>query len=467
MKTSWARPWLLLLTLSAIACGDSSGGPTTLVPGGGGDGDDAPDGGQPYTPPDGGDVETSTGMPPEGIVGGCGIDSNKIFEVTRTTGNPLSSPIGIDRFNSRAAIVYVDESEDCTEAIHLAVVEGSADSLEPPEPAKAVTDCHLYEDPAVTWAQEGAWLMAFVDDRAGNEVRAQVYDPRVALSNDGFQISDGADRPAQVAITTIANDRRLVAWTETRVSAVRILARAVNLEGKPVAPIREVASFDGNVGSLTLSQLGKPDDNLPESGVLVGYWSRTASSSEIVVQALDQSGAPRGDARVVRADVGDPGFISSVYNHTHELGVDLSAGAIAYSVAQYGGKQLWFSILDNDAEPGQLWDGTGRPRGPSDPIRLVEAPQKANHPSVARIAQGYAVAYRALPGGDVDRARIRVMLLNRVGELQVSSDVAYTTNDGGPTRILQGSDGRSVIVWSEIDPDTDELVYKAARLPCP
>lgn len=460
---------MTLMTLTTGGCGDDGGAATappnerrvTRQDAGTGDND------FPINRPD----DPPTGMPPEGILGGCGIDSNKVFEIARTQDSPLNLPIGIDRVNSRAALVYIGDSVGCSESLYLAGIEGDANELDAPEAELAVGACDLYADPAVTWAEERLWLMAFVDNRVGNEVWTKVYDEAGDHDEPGFQISEGSQRPGMVAITTVSPDRRMVVWAERSLTTVTVMARPVDTLGEPVGPAQLVTSFMGNLGSIALSQLGMPGDGLDEPGALVAYWrldnSGATDRSELVVQALDLDGKLRGDERVVREDVGNSASIAATLNHTQQAGLDWSAGAVAYSVSQTGGNQLWFQLLDNDGQIGQLWDNLGRLRGDSAPQRLVNSPQRAVHASVARVPQGYMVAYRALPGGDVDRARIRVVFLNRSGEFDVDSDVAFTTEEGGPTQVLQGSDGRSVILWSELDAETGEIVYKVARMPCP
>ena len=62
--------------------------------------------------------------------------------------------------------------------------------------------------------------------------------------------------------------------------------------------------------------------------------------------------------------------------------------------------------------------------GPAEPMRIVGPPFKANDASLAKLPNGYAVAYRALAGGTVTSPRIRVHFLDSYGRIIGESDVA-------------------------------------------
>jgi len=467
MRAYSVMAWLLVLALLA-ACGDDSGGggvgtaPDLMTDrDGGGDGDNGDGDGD-------GDAEpwVAPCEAPDGIVGGCGVCEELIFDLAMTDDTPRTLPLGMNRVKSRAGFVHVGESSGCVDALYVADVDGDAFMAEQPEAVNAIDNCHLFSEPAIAHAQDEAWLLAFVSNEDGNHVRAQVFDAEGELSNDGFRLSEDAVRPANVAVTVVGDNRRMVAWTEGIGQGTTVYARPVDGTGEPLGDVQTVANFPESVGSMALAQLGKEADDHEPSGAVITLWRLGVDVSEIVVIPLDLEGVPKAGERIVRNNAGDAANVAVAYNDRHAVGADLSAAAIAYTVSQSGGQQMWFELLDNDANIGPLWDNTGRALGPSAPNRVINSPARATGVSVARYAQGYIVIYRAMPGGLLNEPKIRAVLLNRTGGFIVDSDVAYTTEFGGPTAVVTGSDGRMFAAWSEIS-GSGIATYKVVRLPCP
>ncbi|MDD9947346.1 MAG: hypothetical protein OXU20_40280 [Myxococcales bacterium] len=469
LTTSWPSVLLVLASIGVLwACGDDGDGAPQLAPTDRG----RSDGGQvdrdPLPPrPDQRDPDPEpTGAPEEGLEGNCAVDSNKIFQLAMVDDAPNVTPLAVDRLQSRFGYAFVNEGGGCSDALMLAMASDSPQSLEPPMNDMAVDLCSLMSSPAVEHAGEDDWLLAFVDNREGYHVWVHRFDYHDASVSDGAKISQAAGPKGDVTIARVDADRTIVVWTEEQPDFSQTLkARAVDLAGEPIAQEHELVSGSA-VDSVMLARLGTGEDGLPDPTVGLVYHTTGPTGSRAELQILDTDGAPVGSAKVLTSDAGELGTVGIAHNRQQEVRRDVAAGALVYVVTVGGsGRQLWAQLVDEQGEPAQLLDATGRPRGPAPPKRLVNAPLRAIDASITRMPTGYAVAYRALPGGPVTRPTIRVLFLDRAGEIIGDSDVGYTTELGGVTSIKMASNGRIVIGWSEYD-GAGKATIKIASLPC-
>ena len=150
-------------------------------------------------------------------------------------------------------------------------------------------------------------------------------------------------------------------------------------------------------------------------------------------------------------------------------GVDLSSdgegAGVIYSLADGESEQLWFQRLGLDGRAAHVMSGI-MVGGASDPVRIVGPPYKAVDASLAKLPTGYAVAYRALPGGNVDSPRIRIHFLDRFGRIIGQSDATLATMYGGRTAIKAAYDGRVTVGYSDSDENTGDTTIVAIKLPC-
>jgi hypothetical protein len=103
--------------------------------------------------------------------------------------------------------------------------------------------------------------------------------------------------------------------------------------------------------------------------------------------------------------------------------------------------------------------------GPTPPVVVVKNPNLGVDVSLAKLAAGYAVAYRAPSGGNVREPQVRVAFLDRVGALQGDSAVALASETGGQTAIEAAYDGRVALTWTDVDEEGFTSV-RALILPC-
>ena len=103
--------------------------------------------------------------------------------------------------------------------------------------------------------------------------------------------------------------------------------------------------------------------------------------------------------------------------------------------------------------------------GPSEPKRVVAPPSNAIDASLAKLPNGYVVAYRAMPGLLLEEPRIRLHFIDSEGNVIGMSDVALASEAGGRTAIEAANDGRVALGWADMNEDgTSSLIV--AKLPC-
>jgi len=203
--------------------------------------------------------------------------------------------------------------------------------------------------------------------------------------------------------------------------------------------------------SLSLGRIGGEYAGL-------GYRRYDASgNSQIVLDVLSaETGERDRDSWVLTSEAGAFGSI--------ELGTDDEGGGVIYSLGQAESRQLWFQQLDRNGQAAPIVTAMDV-GGPSPPKRVVGPPYKAIDASIAKLGVGYAVAYRALPGGMVTSPRIRVHFLDRVGQIIGVSDVALASEFGGRTAIEAAVDGRIVLGWTDTTEDGMSTLT-VVKLPC-
>lgn len=465
------------------------------------------------------------GAPPDALVGAtCAVDSNKLYELVRSTSVTGATELAVDLVESRFAVAYVSASMDCLDALHLAEIQGP---LSEPEVATAVEDCTTIEGPALAYS-DGRWLIAFVDNRmGGRDLWVQTFDPRAKNQLPPHRITDTTLEKSGIAIAGLGSEGALIAWVEQDapsvannfVSRQSIRVRALWPDGKPYAAATTLTTDSSGsteyktYAALRLSHIGASGAVLGYREDYVRYKGRACDNDDtcapdgrcakgecvlldgqprndvidvqenrIVLEALNLDGERTRNPRRLTDQAGRDGNVDLASNET--------GGAAVYSLAQgTEGSQVWLLRLGPDGDAVDVMLGT-QVVGKEDPMRVVGPPVRALNPSITQLPQGFAVAYRALPlempdcsragqcldaNGDgipdpppdngVASPRIRVVFLGRQGNVADESDVALSEALGGATSIEAAFDGRVVVSWTDLHDDATTSLY-AVRLPC-
>ncbi|MGD8859722.1 MAG: hypothetical protein PVI30_06910 [Myxococcales bacterium] len=445
----------LVLPIAGCSCDDDDAGPASVsnMPGpDAGDGDDIVfDASIPRPVRDAGiDVDDLIpGDPPEGLeADNCAVDTNKLFRFENMAGPPESASMAVDQVASEFGMVWIDESADCYDAIKMARFSGPSGSGDPEEEV-VVDACSAIEQVAVTHTFE-TWLIATADDRAGPaDIWVQSVDDEVLSEH---QISENPRIKSELAVGTSGTDFAGVAWVEVdrRSLDTSLHYRALSGEGEPIADeVVLVESAQQTVASLTVAPIGT-------DYMAVGYRRSNSSGSRIVLEILDGATGER---------VRDPWVLTELggNNGTIELATEEDGGGVVYTIAQGTGRQLWFQRLDAEGLAAPVTGGT-QTGGASEPQRVVGLPMVAVDASMAKLANGYIVAYRALSGGAIEEPTIRVVFLDRFGRIIGDSSVAYASEQGSRTSIEVAYDGRVSLGWADAYVDGSDV--SVVRLPC-
>lgn len=393
------------------------------------------------------------GEPPPELAGQpCAVDTNKLYTLATTMRQPEPTALAVDLINSQFGLAYLDKSPKCLDAIFVAELHG-ASGLGMPEVSMAMDNCTTIDHAAITHNGD-AWLLASVDARKDQrDLWVQAY-AKGAGASDPHRITTSLGQKREVALAALGTDAAVTAWVEADMASGKtaLYVRLLSPQGEPMSDAVTIEESD----SLTFAGLALA----PIGDSLIGFGYRRfdmAKRSEIVLQMLDAAtGKPDRDAWVLTTDGGTFGSV--------DISADQDGGGVIYSIVQGTSEQLWFQRLDKTGHAAAVTSG-GRTGGPMDPARVVGPPYNALDASLAKLPNGFAVAYRALPGGAIKTPRIRVHFIDRFGRVIGDSDVALAQSYGGRTAIDAAYDGRIVIAWSDQD-EKGKTTTTAVKMPC-
>ena len=456
------RPFLIAsfaLVLPALgACGgdDDDSAPVGPAKDAGGGGEDEFD--ATFAPPievDAGQAEP--GDPPADLAKeSCAVDTNKLYDLVAFDRAPEPTRLAVDLPGSRFALAYIDESKDCVDAVYVAQIEGERASAKP-DISFALDPCSMIDSAAIEYNGE-RWLLGTIDARGdARDLWIQEFDPDDKETFPAHNVTESDEPERAFALLSLTEgDGVVAAWVEDGLitgSSQRLKVRKLSAGGEPEEDVVELDQPKGStwtISGLTMAQFGA-------NYVGLGYRRQSQDGhAELVLDVLDRQGERDRDTLVLSKDAGGYGGI--------DLVADEEGGGVIYSVVQGLSEQLWFQLLDVNAHVAKVNNGVTS-GGAMEALRVVGPPYKANDASLAKLPNGYAVAYRALPGGDLDAPRIRVHFLDRFGRILAKSDVAHAEPTGGRTAIKSAYDGRVVVGWSDQDA-AGKTTMTAVRLPC-
>jgi hypothetical protein len=396
------------------------------------------------------------GDPPPELEGqACAVDTNKVYELITVSRQAEPTRLAVDTDHSRFALAYLDKSEQCIDATYVAELEGPSGVGEPVK-SLAFDPCTIIDHAAIEYNGEH-WLLGSVDARKDTrDLWVQEFDSSSKTKYTAFRVTDSAAIEVEFALQSLGNDGVLAAWVEQDAvgGPTRLMTRLLYPQGDAIADAVELEQpkdVNWTISNLSMAVFG---DNYIG---LVYRRADDAGHAEIVLDMLDRSGVRDRDSWVLSSEAG--GFGSA------DISADSDGAGVIYSIVEGDSQQLWFQLLGLDGRAAPVTSGGGRVGGPSEPVRIIGPPFKATDASLAKLPVGYAVAYRALPGGQVDSPRVRVHFLDRFGRVLGFSDVALAKPIGGRTAIKAARDGRITVGWSDTG-DDGLTTLTAIKLPC-
>jgi hypothetical protein len=392
------------------------------------------------------------GSPPPELMGqACAVDTNKLYKLATQNRTAVPAQLAVDVEGSRFALAYTGDSSQCTDALYVAELEGAPD-VGMPKTALALDPCSTIVHGSIGY-NGTTWLLGSVDARKDSrDLWLQPYDGKNKYTAQ--RITNNVPVEREVALLATGSDSMLAAWVEQPVTggATTLKLRPVDASGKPTAAEVTLTQPDGDWTESQLSMTAFSD-------VLFGLAYRridAKGNSQIVLDVVDAKGVRDRDTWVLSPQASASGSV--------DLASDGMGAGVIYSVIQGTSEQLWFQLLGLDGRAANVMSGA-KVGGPQDAERIVEPPEQAVDASLAKLPTGYAVAYRALPGGDVDKPRIRIHFLDRFGRIIGKSDAALAAMHGGRTAIKAAYDGRVTVGYSDTD-DSGATTIIALKLPC-
>jgi len=145
--------------------------------------------------------------------------------------------------------------------------------------------------------------------------------------------------------------------------------------------------------------------------------------------------------------------------------LDLTESALPHLLGREQG--FWMARLDIENEnilAAHDWCDDS-PVGAEAGIRLVGA-LKYYWLNRGLLGQGYAIAYRALPSLGVEQPTLRLAFINQFGRIVHETELAQTSETGGPTSVGASEDGHVLVGWATTSPSGTATIH-AVQLDCP
>lgn len=388
------------------------------------------------------DVDTAIGRyTPEVDVTGCGVMSDDVWQ--QSVGLKDEGAVALVPGFTGFGLAYsaLGTSGTCArniDAAHLSATSGL------PAPGSVLPECQVITDLSLL-AEGKGWRLAWVDNFTGS---AELH----TVELDGtMQYADGQTRrtltdnellvEARPVLKRI-NKRPLLAWATHNITTdgYRITTQFLDKDAPAVDVVHEADKQLPQ--ALALTQTGS-------SGAALA-WVGPGDSSGVWLQMLGQDGASV-DAPIRLSD--KVAAASAV-----DLAGRVDGGGALYSIAIDGIPQLRFRRLDENGKPTEV------------ERTVVGPPLRAQGGSLAAIGGGYAVAYRALPGGSVKEPQIRMTFITKEGNTMRDSagnlfsfEIAPATAASGRTTIAVSVEGQIMVAWVDADPASKNNLLKVAR----
>jgi hypothetical protein len=335
-------------------------------------------------------------------------------------------------------------SENCTDAVAVMRIPG-LDGFE--EPSTLFEDCDAVRDVGLLGVSDG-FELAWVDNATGSaELHGLRLDEAMQPRDDQARIRLTENELEQEArpVLTELDGRPLLAWFSTSVSpSAQIPISTRILDGQAQALEVVAGSAGHEPRAIALAAMGDDSAVLGfiDGGPHAGVW----------LQRLDRDGVALGAPTQLSDRVGQSSTIDIAGRSAG------GGGAVVYSTEIDGVAQVRFRRLD---EQGQAI-GVER--------TLIGPPLRAQGASLHQLGGGYAVVYRALPGGEITEPEIRLMFITKEGNLtrdgagRLSS---YSIGSSAATKsrptVSVSVEGALMVAWADVDADTENTVLRLVR----
>lgn len=295
------------------------------------------------------------------------------------------------------------------------------------------------------------WRMVWIDNSGdtGAELQSTLLSENMSGSVGALrtQLTTNTLRERQPVLASVGGQPLLAfVSTDTLTGKARITSQLLDGTATAQDLIPEAA---GRLPlSLALIQIGAADAALA--------WVDEAGKPGVWLQRTSLLGVSKAD----------PVLLTNLVNagSTVDLAVreEGPGGAVLYSTTVGGvNREVRFRRLSN----------TGAVL--ADELKIVSSPLQASDASLARVGGGYAVAYRALPGGEITAPEIRLTFISKEGNVMrnasgalISYKLADAAPAGGRLTVRLSNDGQLLIGFIDATEAGQRLRLVRKRLDC-
>ena len=332
--------------------------------------------------------------------------------------------------------------ESCGKADALMTMR--IDASDPFMDAQPVLDeCRQIEDIALGWTDEAGWQVAWTDNSTNSiELHRQALDEDLALDGMRQPVTNAPESERAPVLANIVG-RPMLAWISEDLASGKRTIWTEMLGGD--GPLQAVPASEGHQPvTLTAAQIG------PESAAIA--WVEEVANRGIWLQRLDADGGP----------VGKP--IQLTPYAAGGSTVDLATRA------EDGGAAIYAVGIDdvNFEVRFRRLDETGKPIG--EESKVVSRPEQGVGASAVRVGGGYAVAYRALRGGEVDSPQVRLVFVSKEGNVLRDTKgrlrtvgVSDAERDGSAVDIALSIDGSLLLGYVDGNTTTGNMLHLIRR----
>lgn len=344
------------------------------------------------------------------------------------------------------ALAY-QHSRDCSD--NIALLDISSDGF-PEQPRYLMPDCHLVSGVALASGATGIQV-AWVDNSRGSdeifsapldwELRREERDPHVQINK-----ADPIDEPERTPVVAEVNGRMLAAWVTRYDTGMgdTVHARVLGSDDDDIVEL--VAQKEGRrPRAMAFASMGQ------RAAALV--WVETQGQLGIWLQRIDPDAKSLEPPILLSRDVG-PGSSVDVATRAGEA----QGGAIIYSIELDGAKLVRFRRLNDLAEPFE----TER--------NIIGSPLRAQAASLFALGGGYAVIYRAFPGGGITSPEVRLTFVSKEGNIQadpaghlISFPIGPCAESNSRTSVAVSVEGELMVGWTDADLSSNERTLKLVR----
>jgi hypothetical protein len=312
------------------------------------------------------------------------------------------------------------------------------------EPRPIDTACSVITDVSLLGTADG-WRVAWVDNFTNSEeLHTLALDADMNVEQGAVRetlTSNAGKRERKPVLREVAG-RPLAAWISEDVASKARSIQTQLLDGMSAARIVLDEGAGETPEAIALAQMSTDGAALA--------WVGPLASPGVWLQPLDATGAAGGE----RVKLSDKVAASS----SVDMATRLDGGAVVYSVEVDGSPQVRFRRLDPAGKPL------------ASERSIIGPPLRAQGASIAPLGGGYAVTYRALPGGGIDATQVRLTFVTKEGNLLRdaggrlrSFHIGDATMAQGRTAVSVSVDGELMVAWLDADLASGENVLKVVR----